>query len=604
MARKNTSQNDPITSAEKALEHFLTSEADENIVLVGAWGTGKTYLWKEVVKKSCSHLKKLRYAYVSVADCESIGGLEKKILEATVAGLLAAQVPTVETVTEALGEVCKTVGKHKSAIGVTVKVITALWGQFNRLALENAIICLDDIERVDKLNPAELLHFAADLRDNRNCKVALILNEDALKEKSKEDKDAWDNALDKGANRRIVYAPTPETAFEHAFITLDGKSHEGLGKEALRAPVIGLGIKNIRVIRNMCMKLEYWEEFAVDVANKSGVALQDLAERLAIDVAVLELANTGADESLSLQACKEFPLILEKDDEAFKRKLREQMKLLGDVGFSGMQRPLEKAVLKSIQNGYLPEEAEKCLEDYAVQCSQRAVWEKKDNIEKKIFNTHDKASEIKPCFDKITLEDVEKISLSDAARLLDYAEVVEATEWAETFRPAYIKTFPGSKDSIFDSAEGSERQKKLWAAAGLLEAIETEKKRREDERLTTPVQHKDFLKYWFKDIIENGWIRHLTEDEFGKKFVEQDYKVALKEFVTSDKVEIVNKIWLHGQAGGEPRKFAQKVYHALTALRADAETASDKLDIYRLERVLQNKDWSRILEEPTEETAP
>lgn len=356
-----------------ALEEFLTSGADENIVLVGEWGTGKTEAWKRSLLKVRGRLGRERYAYVSVADCESLSALEEKIIGATVMGKIAGTVPTVKTVSEAVGSLFEIAGKHQSAIGGAFNLLSVGVKGLSRLGLQNAIICLDDIERAKNLEPDEILHFAADLRDNRGCKVALILNEEVFK---KEKEARWKTALEKGMNRCVRLVPNAEEALDLAFQDSRGRPQHGLAREVLRYPIVSLDIKNIRLIRKICRVMLLWESVAVKVAASKKVELRDLAARLALDIAVLELANTEADETLSLEACRRERLyrlqvkkrfssgdVMTPEEKNERDSLLEQTTRLKRFGFSDMGA-LEKAVLASVQNGYLPEKAEESVLEY------------------------------------------------------------------------------------------------------------------------------------------------------------------------------------------------------------------------------------------------
>ena len=103
-------------------------------------------------------------------------------------------------------------------------------------------ICIDDIERRnDTLALKEILGLVSQLKEEKNCKVVLLLNDEQLGGSSKE----FQAYLEKVADVFIRFEPTP---FEAARIALDGSMtyHSKLEELCIR-----LGLVNIRTIQKI-----------------------------------------------------------------------------------------------------------------------------------------------------------------------------------------------------------------------------------------------------------------------------------------------------------------------------------------------------------------
>lgn len=110
------------------------------------------------------------------------------------------------------------------------------------LLIRKQIVCIDDIERSgDGLKIEELLGFISFLKEQRNCKIVLLLNRDGLAEKDK----IFTQYLEKVVDQSVTFQPTPS---ESVALALDQNDDLAL---ALGQICEKLGIVNIRVIRRI-----------------------------------------------------------------------------------------------------------------------------------------------------------------------------------------------------------------------------------------------------------------------------------------------------------------------------------------------------------------
>lgn len=172
-----------------------------NLSISGAWGVGKTYLWKEVSQKLQSDNKK-EVLYMSLYNISSIDDLYTKISLHSVTNKVENEnfskiKPFINSITEVFSG-----DKFKN----TLKHVTSNF-------LKDQIICFDDIERATKdFDATDFLSFISHLKEDKSCSVVLILNEDQIK-----DIESFNLHREKCIDHEIYYRPTTEENVEKVF---------------------------------------------------------------------------------------------------------------------------------------------------------------------------------------------------------------------------------------------------------------------------------------------------------------------------------------------------------------------------------------------------
>jgi hypothetical protein len=81
------------------------------------------------------------------------------------------------------------------------------------LLVRGTIVCIDDLERRGKgLSIRDILGLASHLKERRQCKVFLVLNDEALEEDKKE----FDTYYEKVVDTSLRFAPSPQECAEIA----------------------------------------------------------------------------------------------------------------------------------------------------------------------------------------------------------------------------------------------------------------------------------------------------------------------------------------------------------------------------------------------------
>lgn len=160
-------------------------------------------------------------------------------------------------------------GILKSLIGVD-KVFSSL----RKNDFKNTIVCIDDIERKPKtLNIADIMGLANDLRDNKNCHVVLILNQNGL------DDDKEIEYLQKNEEKVIDYKfEINDVLSIKRKITVDILNNEQFANILFEESCKYKEFDNIRVYKRMVMFFEllYEEKDMEFTEDKISSILQNI----------------------------------------------------------------------------------------------------------------------------------------------------------------------------------------------------------------------------------------------------------------------------------------------------------------------------------------
>ncbi|QTD54613.1 hypothetical protein [Parasphingorhabdus cellanae] len=232
------------------IDRFLLSTEPEVLCIQGKWGVGKTFAWKQYLSDAveAGNVALENYAYVSLFGLGSLDQLRYSIFENTVGSKHAAKGPDIETFGARLANGSSLARKLKPAL----EFGAALFGRENAvdvlakasfLTVREQIVCLDDLERAGKnLEVRDVLGLASSLKEERNCKVVLLLNDEQMDAASKKEFNAQ---LEKVADLSILFDLTPKEATQIA-LPDDRKT-----QDLIRPRIEDLGIVNIRVIKKI-----------------------------------------------------------------------------------------------------------------------------------------------------------------------------------------------------------------------------------------------------------------------------------------------------------------------------------------------------------------
>jgi hypothetical protein len=233
---------------EKEIERFLASPEPEVLCLRGKWGVGKTHSWEAILRKARDRgaIALNSYAYVSLFGRDSLAQLKYAIFENGMSLADIGAEPTVETFKSNAAALFKRIGKQSFSFLQNLPQPADYASELQALSflsVRNRLICVDDLERMGQhLLMKDVLGLISDLRDQKGCKVVIILNDDALEGTAKTEFELYN---EKVIDRSLEIAPDATDSVRVAVIGDDP------ALQNLRSALIALGIANIRIIKKI-----------------------------------------------------------------------------------------------------------------------------------------------------------------------------------------------------------------------------------------------------------------------------------------------------------------------------------------------------------------
>ena len=238
-----------ITLVREELKKFLAREGAEVLCLRGRWGVGKSYAWATALEEAqkAGSIKLPRYSYVSLFGINSLDELKFSIFENVITlsgGLVKPDLNTLDAFVSSRIGSWRKVTRLAQSVPIVRNVIggdaTAL---VSFMTIREQIVCIDDLERRgSKLDIRDVLGLISYLREQRACKVVLILNDEKLDPEANK---TFGSNLEKVADLSFAYEPT---AAEAATIAITGTDDTS---KLISERCQSLGITNIRVIRRI-----------------------------------------------------------------------------------------------------------------------------------------------------------------------------------------------------------------------------------------------------------------------------------------------------------------------------------------------------------------
>ncbi len=229
------------------LKDFL-SDAETNVLaLTGAWGTGKTYAWREALLAHKDEIKFKQYCYVSLFGINSMAELRMSLFTKSAAVATLGQKLDFATINEQWGSIAKDWLKgqyerfspmikslpHGSSVSLGLEALAPT-------AVRDTLVCFDDFERQTTIKAEDVLGLITELSEERGCKVALIFNAEKLGAK-----DAYRAYREKAIDFEVQYAPTVQEAFDLVFDPAFPQRNLAFRH------VADLGITNVRILHKL-----------------------------------------------------------------------------------------------------------------------------------------------------------------------------------------------------------------------------------------------------------------------------------------------------------------------------------------------------------------
>lgn len=245
-----------VVTVRTVVNRFLAIETPEVLALKGSWGVGKTFAWNQLILQNKNICKLHSYSYVSLFGISSVAELRTAIFAKTTAVKLLGDaggnhplnVDWAPRAWAALGEWGLRLSKLKDV--PYLKNVSIGLEALAPYLINKTIICLDDFERLNEsIKADEILGLISELKEEKDCKIVLIFNEDELKSK-----DIYQRYREKVIDIEVLFAPTADEAAELALPT------EVPQRNLIKKYAVSLGIRNIRILRKIANLVQLMQD--------------------------------------------------------------------------------------------------------------------------------------------------------------------------------------------------------------------------------------------------------------------------------------------------------------------------------------------------------
>jgi hypothetical protein len=199
------------------LNRFLAAPDAEVLALRGRWGVGKSYSWNKILAEANrrDQISRERYAYLSLFGISTLDELRFSLFEQSISRSLIGKQPTLDTFRDNAAQLSMSLGRKAWKLASStsfMKSVSPALEAVSFFSIRNTLICLDDLERRSKsLSARDVLGLISLLKEQRNCKIVLLLNdgEDGLED--------FEKYREKVVDIELLFAPTAKECSEVAF---------------------------------------------------------------------------------------------------------------------------------------------------------------------------------------------------------------------------------------------------------------------------------------------------------------------------------------------------------------------------------------------------
>lgn len=514
-----------IKVVKEEIARFLESDFPEVLAIRGKWGIGKTYAWKQILKeqKQLEKIKLNHYTYVSLFGISSLQDLKEALFQNMIGTNLIGEKADVSSCAANLKDSLESFGRKSakvvselvSGMSTYTKSISTITSLLSFVTVRNSIICIDDFERKgEKLSLKEILGLISQLKEERNCKIVLIYNDEYLLDEKK----IYDELKEKVIDAEILYSPLSDESINIVFDDKDDLC------QIIRKYAKKLNITNIRVLIKI-------KRLSLILKNNLGQYDSKILEQAIQTVTLLCFACYSKSEEIpDYEWIKKYNTTTsytisdrDKDKKSKESKESKWCSILQDYGYLSAD-PFDLVIYEGVACGYfdrekLIAEAENLSNQYKINHdnSFKKAWElfhndlsnNQDDFITAVFDGFTQNQKFLSVIDlNSTVVTLKKLNRADLANTLVDSFVEERKVDIEIFNLSDSYYADQITDEYLISKFNSiykTSQKPDSLQEVLLRIVETHSWRKDDEKYLADVSISDYLNY-FKSL-SNPFLR-------------------------------------------------------------------------------------------------
>lgn len=311
---------------ENSLIHFLEEDSYKVAVLKGQWGVGKTYFWRLFLETYKDKLDFRAYSYVSLFGAENISEVKRSIFS-------NFDILREEKATDRFTEWLKPISENLKKIDIPYyNPSQAIGDWIENKFVDNFLICFDDLERKEKtMSASSVLGLVSMLKEEKNCKILLIYNENELDDTTKSEINDY---REKVVDLELTYNPT----IRDNLAIIWGPTYWAY----LLQIFTSLNLNNIRVMQRVKWAEQYFLE-------NLGENYPNLIHNFLYNSAVLSVIHYTHSEQITIEQISELTPIevhLLKENET-----SEEGKVLNLLGY--YKADYDRIIIDYLNNGYV-----------------------------------------------------------------------------------------------------------------------------------------------------------------------------------------------------------------------------------------------------------
>lgn len=330
----------PLEQITAVVENFISDTRSDLLVIRGRWGVGKTFFWQRLIeearRRKCVGRK--YYSYVSLFGVNSLDELKDTILISSVESNAGKPKQQLDALNSRIRVLANNLEKIPKLRDYTGGLIGALLHNY----LEDTLVCFDDIERRgDDLALKEVFGLASLLKEQRNCKVLLVMNDESF---NSSEQDQFKLHGEKIIDQTVRFSVTADEAFAYVF---DPSFRH---YEVIRESCLKLQIKNIRILQRV---KRYVEDIAPHVRGAEREVVGELISSVVLFVWSYYDKEGDAPPPNFIVDYSPYSAYLEKKDgEEISPQVKRWQEVISSYRFV-RDRELDKCLSAFVENGYL-----------------------------------------------------------------------------------------------------------------------------------------------------------------------------------------------------------------------------------------------------------